>query len=103
MKMKGMSATLVLMACVAPAVSPQVGAASKKLEMSKNIIAVQIRRQGYECKNPVSAERDAAASKPDDAAWILKCEGVTYRVKLVPNMAATVEKLPDESQQQTTK
>lgn len=67
-------------------------------EVSKDIIAVQIRKQGFECRNPLSAERDPAASKPDEAAWILKCEGVAYKVQLVPKQAAKVERLPDEPQ-----
>ena len=67
-------------------------------EISKEIIAVQIRKQGFECKNPESAKRDNPDSKPDEAAWILKCEGVTYRVQLVPKMAAKVERLDDQQQ-----
>jgi hypothetical protein len=58
------------------------------------LLADQIRGQGYACKTPESATRDAAASKPDEAVWILKCDGVGYRVRLVPDMAAKVEKLP---------
>lgn len=79
-----------------PAAAPASAAGVK--ELSKNIIAVQIRKQGFECKNPESAERDAKASKPDEAAWILKCEGVTYKVQLIPNQAAKVERLPEETQ-----
>lgn len=58
-----------------------------------NIIADQIRAQGYKCDSPQSAKRDAQASKPDEAAWILQCESGSYRVTLIPDMAATVEKL----------
>jgi hypothetical protein len=32
-------------------------------------------------------------SKPDSAVWILKCNKVTFRVRLDPNMAAQVKKL----------
>ena len=74
------------------------GHAADPKERSKEIIAVQLRRQGYECNKPQSAERDDAASKPDAEIWTLNCEGVSYRVKLIPNMAATVEKLPDDQQ-----
>ncbi|MCC7252542.1 MAG: hypothetical protein IT540_11770 [Hyphomicrobium sp.] len=77
-----------------PASAPARAAGAN--EVSKDIIAVQLRKQGFECKNPLSAERDPAASKPDDAAWILKCEGVSYKVQLVPKMAAKVERLPDD-------
>ena len=62
-----------------------------------NIVADQIRAQGYKCDSPQSAKRDAQASKPDEAVWILQCESGSYRVRLVPDMAATVERL-DKSQ-----
>jgi hypothetical protein len=56
-------------------------------------IAAQTRLQGYRCDEPVSAERDAALSKPDEAVWVLKCANATYRIRLVPDMAARVEQL----------
>lgn len=62
-------------------------------ETPADIIAVQIRKQGYECINPKSAKRDPEASKPDLPVWILTCENATYRVRLVGNMADHVEKL----------
>src|SRR5262245_61978600 len=62
-------------------------------EIPPDIIAVQIRKQGYTCTNPQSAKRDPDASKPDLPVWILKCENATYRVRLVGNMADHVEKL----------
>ena len=62
-------------------------------EMSAEIIAVQIRDQGYPCDKPLSANRDEKLSTPNEAAWILKCENATYRVRLIPDMAAKVEKL----------
>jgi hypothetical protein len=34
------------------------------LEHKKNILAAQLRDQGYECKQPKSAARDIQASKP---------------------------------------
>lgn len=67
-------------------------------EVSKEVIAVQLRKQGFECKNPESAERDTEDSKPDENAWLLTCEGVRYKVKLIPKMAAKVEKLPEEEE-----
>ena len=62
-------------------------------ESAKNIIAAQIRRQGYQCRAPQSAEREPAASKPDEAVWLLRCDGATFRVRLVPNLAAKVERV----------
>jgi hypothetical protein len=84
-----MSLLLAAAAAMAGAVSAQ--------EDPTNIVADQIRAQGYKCDSPQSAKRDAQASKPDEAVWILQCESGSYRVRLVPDMAATVEKI-DKSQ-----
>lgn len=65
-------------------------------EVSKDIIAVQIRKQGFTCKTPLSAERDTTTGNPDDPVWTLKCDDASYRVHLIPNMAAQVEKLASE-------
>ena len=62
-------------------------------EMPKEVLAVQVRKQGFSCASPLSAERDPARSKPDEAVWILKCEGASYRVHLVPDMAAAIERI----------
>jgi hypothetical protein len=59
----------------------------------KNIIAAQIRDQGYKCDSPQSADQDMQASKPDEAVWIIRCEDATYRVRLDPDMAAAVERI----------
>ena len=59
-------------------------------ETPKEIIAAKIRMQGFACHKPVSVERDRAASKPNEAVWLLKCQDYSYRVRLVPNMAADV-------------
>ncbi len=42
---------------------------------------------------PQSADQDMQASKPDEAVWIIRCEDATYRVRLVPDMAAAVERI----------
>jgi len=76
---------------------PLAAAAADPKEVSKDIIAVQIRKQGFACKTPLSAERDTTTGNPDDPIWTLKCDGASYRVHLVPNMAAKVEKLADDS------
>ena len=81
-------------AALAPLITVPSPARAGELEMSKEIIAVQIRKQGFACTNPQSAEREADATKYDDAVWVLKCEDATYKVQLIPNMAAKVERLP---------
>jgi hypothetical protein len=70
-------------------------------EDPKNIIAAQIRDQGYDCDSPKSATRDASASGPDEVVWLLQCESASYRVHLVPDMAATVEKIDQKKDQKT--
>ena len=58
-----------------------------------NIVADQIRAQGFKCDAPQGVKRDGQASKPDEAVWILQCESGSYRVRLTPDMAAKVEPL----------
>jgi hypothetical protein len=41
----------------------------------------------------VSAERDPAENKPDEPVWILACQDARYRVRLMGDMAAKVERL----------
>lgn len=62
-------------------------------ESAATVIAVQIRKQGFACETPKSAEKDVDASKPDLPVWKLNCGNAVYRVQLVPNMAAKVERL----------
>jgi len=62
-------------------------------ERPKDDIAAQIREQGYDCDQPQSATRDVEASKPDEAVWLLTCEDASYRVRLIPDMAAQVERI----------
>jgi len=58
-----------------------------------SIIAAQLRTQGYACRTPVSATRDRQASRPNVTVWVLRCANASYRVRLVPDMAAQVTQL----------
>jgi hypothetical protein len=96
--MKKQAVSLSVLALILVAGSPataQTGAGGQKAveETPKEIIADQIRRQGFACGGPLSAERDHARSKPNQAVWVLKCEAATYRVRLTPDMAAHVERI----------
>src|SRR5579872_1500871 len=62
-------------------------------DATKDLLAVQIRDQGYSCDKPVSAQRDLSRSRPGEAVWLLKCAIETYRLRLIPDMAARVERL----------
>jgi hypothetical protein len=72
------------------AISAGSGLALALDETPKDIIAAHIRMQGFACENPVSAEHDRGSSRPNEAVWLLKCENRSYRVRLVPDMAANV-------------
>ena len=67
--------------------------AASSQEDPTNIVADQIRSQGYKCDAPQTATRDPQASRPDEQVWLLQCESGSYRVRLVPDMAAKVEKI----------
>ena len=85
----GLLAGLLMTLCL----SSQL-AIAEDVESPKDDIAAQIRRQGCACEQPQSATRDAQASKkPDKAVWLLRCEGATYRVRFMPDMAARVERI----------
>jgi hypothetical protein len=64
-------------------------------EKPAEIIAAHIRTQGYQCDKPLSAQRNRKASKPNEAAWTLRCSNAVYNVRLIPDMAAHVEKVED--------
>jgi hypothetical protein len=62
-------------------------------ERPAEVIAAHIRVQGYPCDRPKSARHDADLSKPNEQVWILECANATYRVTLVPDLKAKVERL----------
>jgi len=62
-------------------------------ETPPDVLAAKIRDQGYQCAKAVSARKDKARSRPDEAVWVLRCDNRTYRVRLTPDMAARVQRL----------
>jgi hypothetical protein len=62
-------------------------------ESPKDVIAAQIRIQGFACDRPLRAVLDKRRSRPDHDVWVLKCENATYRFSRYPDMAAKVEVL----------
>lgn len=74
-------------------VSSSVASAAEELEKPAEIVAAQIRRQGYTCKDPVDAKADPELSKPNEDVWLLQCKSERYRVRLIPDMDAKVERL----------
>lgn len=88
----GVAATVMLAAIALEAGALAIPAGAGGGPMPQEIIATQIRQQGFTCEKPKSAERDSEESKPGAVVWILTCENATYKVRLRPNMAADVEK-----------
>jgi hypothetical protein len=84
---------LLVTACAAAALLSGSYNASAQQDTPPEILASQLRLQGYRCDAPVTAQRDAQLSKPDEAAWILKCANTSYRMRLTPDMAARIEQL----------
>jgi hypothetical protein len=62
-------------------------------EMPKDMLAAQIRTQGFACDKALRATRDAKRSRPDHDVWVLKCSNATYRVSRAPDLAAKVQPL----------
>jgi len=73
-------------------VSGLTGSAAQA-ETVPNILAAQIRTQGYSCDKALGAKKDARRSRPDHEVWILKCSNATYRMGRPPDMEAKVEVL----------
>jgi hypothetical protein len=87
---------VLLTGLVAAAGLPLTATAASVKEVSKDIIAVQIRKQGFACGTPEKAERDQTTGNPDDPVWMLTCDNAVYRVHLIPNMAAKIERVSDD-------
>ncbi|HYA81087.1 MAG TPA: hypothetical protein VED87_09180 [Methylocystis sp.] len=85
--------SLILLVALAPQ------SLARAAEEPKDIVAAQIRSQGYKCVSPKGATRDAGHALQNGARWILECRNATYRVQLIPHMAAKVELVPPEPPQ----
>lgn len=77
------AAAVIAAACDAPVAAQD--------DKPANIIAAQIRTQGFPCDEALSAERESHA--PNETVWVLTCRNATYRVRLTPDMAAQVERI----------
>ncbi|MHC2436706.1 hypothetical protein [Bradyrhizobium sp. USDA 4451] len=75
------------------------GSTARAEQSLQDLLAIQLRAQGYACDKPLKAERDDKLSKPDNEAWTLTCNNATYRVSRVPDLAAKVEKVEDGKEQ----
>lgn len=60
---------------------------------SLKLLSDRLRLQGVACQHPKDAVRDAAASKPHESVWTIICDSGAYRLRLIPDMAAHIEKI----------
>jgi hypothetical protein len=74
---------LIILAPIVVATLGELAAATLD-EGPKSIISAQ---------TPQSAIQDMQASKPDEDVWLLQCEDASYRVRLIADMAAKVERI----------
>ncbi len=79
----------VLAALVA---APTAGPRAQSADAA-DLVADAVRDRGHACTKVVSAERDEAASRPDEAVWILTCSDGRYRVRFPGDTAPQVEPL----------
>ena len=89
----GKSFLLSASAIIAGFVTTNAIAADSAYEPPMDLLASQIRDQGFACNKPESAKLEEGQSKPNETVWILKCEDDSYRMTVVPDLAAKVEKL----------
>lgn len=80
----------ILVLCGLALASP---ARAQGADTPPDIVADQIRSQGFTCDTAESATRDEGDTTPGEQAWILTCSNATYRVKFVPDQAAHVEQI----------
>ncbi|WP_045836954.1 hypothetical protein [Hyphomicrobium sp. 99] len=81
-------ATALLLAVTAVATNASAAGSGAALDL-----AAQVRQQGFPCDKPQGAEKNNKASRPNEEVWILKCENGSYRMTVIPDMAAKIEKL----------
>jgi hypothetical protein len=67
--------------------------AESGFEPPMDLLATQLRNQGFPCDRPESAQRDEKASKPNETVWVVGCKGARYRMTVVPDLAAKIEKI----------
>ena len=70
-----------------------IQAAPVPAQDATDTVADAVRDRGHPCERAISAERDEAASRPDEAVWILTCSDGRYRVRFPGDTAPQVERL----------
>lgn len=85
--------TLGILGVVATAPSTAHASGTDSGDMPLDVVAASVRDRGFDCDDPKKAERDEAASKPDEAAWVIDCGNAHYRVTYKGDTGVEVEEL----------
>jgi hypothetical protein len=88
----GFAAAFILCNCFAPTWLSDLKAQADE-ETPTEILAARVRDQGYACNKAQASKEELAQSAPNETVWILNCESGSYRVTLVPDLAAKIERL----------
>jgi len=88
-----MRSSLLSVASFACGLAPGIFFSAAAQDSAVAVIGDQVRSPGYACSNAISAERIEAESRPEEPVYLLKCEGATYKVRIVPDQAAEVTKV----------
>ena len=72
-------------------VSSSASALAQASDEAADLVATQVREQGHDCSEPFEAAPDPKDSEVGERGWILTCANASYRVRLIPDMAAKVE------------
>jgi hypothetical protein len=70
-----------------------LAAGTARAQAPVDTVADAVRDRGHPCDKAISAERDQAADRPDEAVWILTCSNARYRVRFPGDTAPQVERL----------
>ena len=82
---------LMLVAVLSVGPNVAMGQTNPDDNAAADLVATQVREQGYTCEEPTSASQDPDSE--GDAVWTLRCANASYRVRLVPDMAAQIEQI----------
>lgn len=88
------AALYLILAAVAAASGPAAAQTAPPNDPeAADLVATQLRQQGYACDDPYGATREKDAAAGVDAVWRIECKNAIYRVRLIPDQAADVEEI----------
>lgn len=88
------SAALVLtFVLIQPRLGPPALGTPAAAQSTADLLAAQVRSQGYPCDRALHARHNKKLSRADQTDWTLTCSNAVYRMRLDPDLAARVSKI----------